>query len=117
MLLCSLTLGLAELTVDVKPTSVLVKRGSVVMIDCKASGTAKAVTVTWSLDGLAVENTEERKVLPNNTLYITNLRGAYKGSYVCEAKVDSTESKSVVVKVDIAGKVVLNITTYLYICS
>ena len=96
--------GFAELTVDVNPPSVLLKKGSKVLIDCVASGTTKPVTLTWSFDGFPVENTEERKVFPNNTLFIKTLRHAYKGSYVCEAKIDSTQSKSAVVKVSIAGE-------------
>ena len=74
------------------------------MIDCVASGTTKAVTVTWLFDGSPVENTEERKVLSNNTLLIKTLRHLYKGRYVCEAKIEGGPSNSAVVKVEIAGE-------------
>lgn len=90
---------------DVNPTQVIEKKGSTVLIDCTTSGTTKAVTVTWSLNGAPVETTEERKILANNTLYITNLRSTYKGRYACEAKIDLEGTKTAFADVDIAGKV------------
>lgn len=94
--------GFAMLTVNVNPQRVLLKKGSAVVIDCAASGTAKPVTITWQYDGAAVVNTDEIKIFPNNTLYIKTLRHSNKGRYVCEAKIDSAHSTSATVKVEIA---------------
>ena len=93
------------------PKKVLSKKGSSVSIDCVVSGTTKPAKVTWTFNGEAVENTEERKILANNTLYISVLRSSYKGEYKCEASIDSAPPKSDIVTVDIAGKVV----PYVYI--
>ena len=96
--------GLAKLTVNVNPRYVLLKRGSAVTIDCAASGTAKPVTITWQHNSVAVVDTDEIKVFPNNTLYIKILRHSNKGNYVCEAKIDSAHSSTTTVKVEVAGK-------------
>ena len=97
--------GVAELTVNVNPARVIQVKGRSVMIDCTASGTVKTPTITWSIEGSAIQNTEDRKVLSNNTLYIKSLTKAYRGSYVCAAKVDQ-KTMTAVVKVDIASKFV-----------
>ena len=95
--------GFAELTVTVNPPRVIQVKSSSVMIDCTASGTAKTPTITWSIEGSPIQNTEDRKVFSNNTLYIRSLTKAYRGSYVCAANVDK-QTITAVVKVDIASK-------------
>ena len=95
--------GFAELTVNVNPPRVVQIKSSSVMIDCTASGTAETPTITWSIEGSPIQNTEDRKVFSNNTLYIKSLTKAYRGSYVCAANVDK-KTITAVVKVDIASK-------------
>ncbi|XP_067129548.1 papilin-like isoform X2 [Centruroides vittatus] len=89
-----------DLSVEIKTINSKVKVGDLVQLDCIVKGTDLS-TVTWYFNNNVIQIDDKLKLLPNNTLLISNIQNAHSGNYRCHAQYDSNQaSASVAITVE-----------------
>ncbi|CAL1266771.1 unnamed protein product [Larinioides sclopetarius] len=75
--------------------------GAPLQIDCTVNGPSEGVEVTWRHQNQVIEESDRRRLLSNQTLFITKAEVADSGEYRCNAEYEnsfSTSSIQIVVK-------------------
>ncbi|XP_035219260.1 papilin-like isoform X2 [Stegodyphus dumicola] len=59
--------------------------GSPIQIDCEIQGPALGVSVTWYHNGIPILEDDNKRILPNNTLFLSKAEISDTGEYRCSA--------------------------------
>ncbi|KFM64384.1 Papilin, partial [Stegodyphus mimosarum] len=59
--------------------------GSPIQIDCEIQGPALDVSVTWYHNGIQILENDKKRILPNNTLFLSKAEISDTGEYRCSA--------------------------------
>lgn len=82
-----------DLSVEIKTDHTTVDVGDLMQLDCIIKGTEHP-SVIWYFNNKAVQTDDRIKLLPNNTLLISNVQNTHSGNYRCQVNHNSYEASA-----------------------